>query len=153
MKVMNLLEFHIDHSSAMRLHLWRAYFQMFADHPWFGVGLFQGDKLLPEYYQRLGIVEPFTSHAHNVPLQWLAGAGVFALLVYLYVAFYFLRLSWRLRSLSVWGLSLFCAQLYWHIGSLTEANFFDGEVNHFIVFTWALVLYLSRQPHLKVNNG
>ena len=62
----------------MRVDLWRAYLQMFREHPWFGIGLLQGDKLLPEYYAKLGIVQPFVSHAHNVYLQWGAGAGVFA---------------------------------------------------------------------------
>lgn len=134
----------LEHSSSQRVNLWKAYSQMFFDHPFFGVGIFQGDKLLPEYYERLGIDEPFTSHAHNVPLQWAAGAGIFAIIFYAWISLYFLVLAWKLAETSPWGGSLLMAQVYWQVGSLTEANFFDGEVTHMIVFTWAILLYLSR---------
>lgn len=143
-KIVGLLTFEVDHSSSVRLELWRSYWAMFKDHPWFGVGIFEGDKYLPEYYLRLGIDEKFTSHAHNVLLQWLAGAGPVALLTYVYISVVMLKKAFALRSLSPWGWSLFLAQLYFHIGGLTEANFFDGEVNHMVVFVWALTLGLSK---------
>ncbi len=73
-KLGSLLKLTFDTSSNERVHLWKAYFNMFLDHPVFGVGLFQGDKLLPEYYARLGIQDQFYSHAHNILVQWLAGA-------------------------------------------------------------------------------
>jgi O-antigen ligase len=115
---------------------------MWVDHPFSGVGLFQGDKLLPEYYEKLGIHHTFYSHAHNVPLQWAAGAGSFAILLYLFIVGTFLRWTWDLRKSTVWGWSLLMSQIYFHIGSLTEANFFDGEVNHVLVVVWALVAFL-----------
>lgn len=133
----------LEHSSSERVNLWKAYLQMFFDHPFTGVGIFQGDKLLPEYYQRLGIEETFMSHAHNVPIQWVAGAGIFSLIFYGWISIYFLVAAWRLAKTSPWGGSLLMAQVYWHAGSLTEANFFDGEVTHMIVFTWAILLYLT----------
>ena len=144
-RVMYNLRGNVENSSNMRVHLWRAYGQMTLDHPIQGVGLFQGDVLLPEYYARLGISETFASHAHNVILQWAAGAGILALLLYLSVAGWFLRAAWRLRRTSDWGWSLLLAQIYNHVGGLTEANFFDAEVNHVMVFTWALTLTLWRR--------
>ena len=146
-KVMDNLRGHLENSANERVHLWRAYARMFFDHPWSGVGIFQGDLLLPEYYAKLGITEPFTSHAHNVILQWAAGTGVIGLALYLGLCGYMLRAAWRLRRTSVWGWSLLMAQIYGHVGGLTEANFFDAEVNHAVIFTWALTLFLSARTH------
>lgn len=147
----NMVRLNIDHSNTMRLHLWRAYFEIWKDHPWFGVGLFQGDFLLPEYYSKLGIVEDFAGHSHNVLLGWLEGAGVFALALYVWVSFLFLRMAWNLREETPWGLSLFFAQIFLHVGGLTENNFFDGEVNHFQIFGWALTLMLARRYHSETK--
>lgn len=147
------LQLKLEHSSELRLNLWRAYWQMFLDHPIFGVGIFQGDRLLTEYYERLGVTEHYLSHAHNVPLQWLAGAGILGLILYVWISGYFLMMSWRLAKTSIWGGSLLMAQVYWHVGSLTEANFFDGEVTHMIVFTWAVLLFLYRRDVVASASG
>jgi O-antigen ligase len=150
-KIAGLLTFEMDHSSFVRVELWRSYWEMFKDHPFFGVGLLEGDKYLPEYYSRLGFNEKFTSHAHNVFLQWLAGAGPVAFLTYLYISFVMLKKAYELRDVTSWGWSLFLAQLYFHFGGLTEANFFDGEVNHMIVFIWALTWVLNKRfVHVSV---
>lgn len=142
------LHFRLEHSSSERVNLWRAYWAMFTERPWFGVGISQGDRMLTAYYDRLGIQSGFMSHAHNTWLQWLAGGGVFALGLYLWISGALLVFAWRLRGRTPWGWSLVLAQLYWHLGSLTENSFFDGEVTHMIVFTWALVLFLrARTPH------
>ncbi len=144
-KILGLVTLKLDHSSAVRLDLWRAYWQMFTDNPIWGVGLFEGDRLLPQYYQSLGITQPFVSHAHNNLLQWLGGAGFLGLCLYICISGLFLTWSWRLTKVSPWGWSLFLAQLFWHLGGLTEANFFDGEVNHCIVFVWSMVWVLYGQ--------
>lgn len=143
-KIGGLLALQMDHSSSVRLDLWSAYLKMFGDNPWRGVGLFEGDRLLPAYYAALGIEQPFASHAHNVPLQWAAGAGTFALAAYLAFVFGLLKRAWDLRKATPWGWSLLLAQLYLHIGGMTEANFFDGEVNHMAVMIFALTLHFSR---------
>ncbi|MBX3021225.1 MAG: O-antigen ligase family protein [Bdellovibrionales bacterium] len=142
-KLTNIALLRMDHSAGVRVDIWRGYWEMFKDHPWLGIGIFQGDKLLPEYYDKLGITQEFVSHAHNIPLQWAAGAGIFALLIYVYISWVFLKKAWDIRDTSKWGWPLLLSQIYWHLGSLTEANFIDGEVNHMIVFTWALLLCLS----------
>lgn len=133
----------MDNSSSMRLDLWRAYWQMYLDHPVFGIGIFEGDKLLPEYYARLGLTQEFTSHAHNNYLQWLGGTGLIGAILFVVLSFLFLRMAWQIRRDTLWGWGLLLAHIYWQLGGLTECNFFDGEVNHFIVFGWALtwVLY------------
>lgn len=142
-KIGRIIHLSADRSAMTRLDLWQAYWSMFLDHPFFGVGIFQGDKLLPEYYQRLGVDQEFVSHAHNILLQWAVGAGVLSLGFYLWISGAFLKMAWGIRQFRVWGWALFLAQLYWQLGSLTEANFIDGEVNHMITFTWAAVLCVS----------
>lgn len=139
-KIMGLLTLQVDHSESVRFDLWQAYWRMFLDHPWFGVGIFEGDVLLPEYYARLGIDQTFTSHAHDVPLQWLAGAGVFSLLFYLWFIFSLGKMAWKTRTSSIWGWGLLISQIYLQIGGLTEANFFDGEVNHMAMFIFAITV-------------
>ncbi len=142
-KIEKLTHFQLDHSASVRFDLWPAYFAMFLDHPWFGVGLFQGDRLLSEYYERLNIVQPFVSHAHNNFVQILAGAGIFGFLAYCWMIAVPLKKAWDLRKVTAWGWPLLLAQIFLHIGGLTEANFIDGEVNHMLMFIWTLTLVLA----------
>jgi O-antigen ligase len=148
LKLNDMIHFRADHSLQVRLHIWRAAWQMFLDHPFFGVGLDQTDLLLPAYYSKLGIQEEFTSHCHNIYLQWLAGAGLIGFSAFLFVCWEFLRRSWEITKRSAWGWSLLLAQIYLLVGGLTENNFFDGEVNHFFTFIWGMVLGLSH-----IENG
>jgi O-antigen ligase len=142
-KIEGMENAHVDHSSSMRLHIWRGYWEMWKDHPWFGVGISQGDKLLPEYYARLGIVEEFVSHAHNNFLQFLGGAGVFGFITYCGLNFIFLHKAWRLRKVTAWGWSIFLAQIFMQLGGLTQMNFINGPVTHLLVFIWAILLVVE----------
>lgn len=150
-KITQMAQLHLDNSSAIRLDVWRGYWHMFLDHPLFGIGIFSGDKYLPEYYAKLGIVQEFVSHAHNNELQFLAGTGLLGFLLYVSVSFIFLSKAWKLRDVTSWGWSLFLAQLFLHLGGLTEANFIDGEVNHSLVFVWALTWMLERRKLLDAR--
>ncbi len=148
-KILGMVHFQFDHSATVRFKIWQCYFNMFLDHPLFGIGLLEGDKLLPEYYARLGVAETFVSHAHNNFLQFLAGTGLFGFVSYCAVIFIMLRKAWRLRlSNFAWGWSLFLAQIFFHLGGLTEANFITAIVNHMLIFLWALILALeARAAH------
>ncbi len=137
-KISGLAQGKVDHSSAVRFDLWRSYTRMYLNHPVVGVGIFEGDKVLPVYYKRLKIQQTFKSHAHNNLLQWLAGTGTPGFLLFLGISFSFLFMAWELRQVTPWGWGLLLSHIYWHLGGLTECNFFDGEVNHFIIFGWAL---------------
>jgi O-antigen ligase len=145
-KVADMAQLKMDHSSSVRVDIWRAYFAMFKDHPMTGIGIFEGDKRLPEYYAKLGIDQPFVSHAHNNYLQFLAGTGLPGFLLYIWVIVLFLYMAWQIRKETPWGWSLFLGQLFIHLGGFTECNFIDGEITHFLIFTWALtwMLYSRR---------
>ncbi|MBX7230519.1 MAG: O-antigen ligase family protein [Bdellovibrionales bacterium] len=142
-RISELLHGQLDESSQIRYHLWQAYTKMIAEHPFLGVGLFQTEQFLPEYYKKINIQESFVSHAHNIYLQWAAGAGLPALILFLFIAGYFLIKSFQLTKTSPWGWALFLAQVYLLIGGLTEANFIDAEVNHIWIFSWALTQFFS----------
>lgn len=148
-RLMTLTHLSTDGSTGLRFVLWKSYGAIFQDHPWLGVGLFRSRYLLPEYYARFGFTETFYSHAHSNWIQWLAGAGIFAFLLYLTLSIYMIRLSVRLfragenQIFRALGLSTLLAQLLFHMEGTIECNFFDGEVNHFIVFVWAVVLAAS----------
>jgi O-antigen ligase len=132
-----------DNSTNIRFHLWRAYWHMWLDHPLFGVGIFDGDRLLPGYFAKFAIPETFTSHAHNNFLNWLAGTGVFGFAFYTAVVGIFLKKAWALRKRTEWGWPLLLAQVFFHLGGMTECNFIDGELTHFVVFIWAMILALE----------
>jgi O-antigen ligase len=148
-KIEGMENMKVDHSESVRLDLWQGYWAMFKDHPLFGVGVEQGDKFLPHYFAKLGIDQEFVSHAHNNFMQFLGGCGIFGFIAYTGVIFIFLRKAWRLRNVTAWGWSLFLAQLYMQLGGLTEANFIDGEVNHMLIFTWAILLVVESQYRLS----
>ncbi len=132
-----------DHSASVRMQIWQAYWEMFKDHPLVGVGIEQGDAFLPEYFAKLGISQDFLSHAHNNLLQFLAGTGIPGFICYSAIVLIFMYKAWRLRKVTAWGWSLLLAQVYMQLGGLTECNFIDGEVNHMLVFTWALLLVIE----------
>lgn len=152
-KISKLAHFEFDHSSTMRFDLWRGYWAMFQDHPWFGVGLFNGDKLLPEYYGKLGIIQPFVSHAHNNYLQSLVGTGLFGFLAYCWLIAVPLVMAYRMRHSSAWGWPLFLGQIFLHLGGLTECCFIDGEVNHMLMFVWALTAVLHARENSTPANA
>jgi O-antigen ligase len=149
-RLFQLVNYSIDHSNNTRVHLWQGHWAIFQDNPVFGVGLLEGDKFLPEYFARLDIQEEFYSHAHSNYLQWLSGTGLIGLILYLYIAWFFAKGAWDLRRRDSWGWGLLLAQLYFHLGGISEASFFDGEVNHFIVFVWAMTW--ARMNHFTVMN-
>ncbi len=138
-----------NHSNSLRFGIWKANFQMFKEYPLLGVGLGQNKKRLQEFYSKVGITEEFVGHAHSNYMQFLSGTGILGLLCYLFISFYFLRQAfqlWKTQGIySGLGLGSFWAQIYMHIGGLTECNFTDGEVTHIVVLCWALVIVASVQ--------
>jgi len=69
-----------------RLVFWQVHWQMFLDHPIFGVGLPGMEQAIETYYQAFPMVEEKYS-AHNIFLQTMADFGVIGLggfLVFLY---------------------------------------------------------------------
>ena len=135
-----------DQSNSQRLVLWQAHLEIFKDHPLFGVGYGQTEKLLPAYYEKVNHPElKFYSYAHNIYVQALASGGAIGAGTLYFVYFFFLWAAWQVyRRDSVtplvrrFALGSVMAQLYFYIGGLTENTFYDGEVVHSLVLIWAL---------------
>lgn len=156
-RVLNSGDLSISGSNSDRLVVWRANWQMFLDNPVLGVGPKENRNLLPKYYEALGINSTFYNHAHNDYLQVLATIGLPGLIFYLSFSFLFLLMSYQnikhsnlpiLKSLAAGS---FMAQLFFHIGSLTQCNFFDSEVNHLIVLIWGLTLAMFKKETSQVG--
>jgi O-antigen ligase len=134
-------------SNADRVNLWKANWAMFKDHPILGIGYSENEDHAGEYLQKLGLPTTFTGHAHNNFLQFLSGTGIVGFSLFIFFSLYYLRLSlylWRnipqrfylARSIA---LGTFGAQLFLHIGGLTECNFKDGETSHAFFMTLGLL--------------
>jgi O-antigen ligase len=135
-----------------RVWIWKANWAIFRDHPILGVGYAENEKLMPEYFQKIGAPsDTLVSHAHNQYLHFLAGTGALGLLMYLLVLGLFLRLSfktWReIPTKNIFhkglNLGLIGAQFAMIFGGLTEANFEHAKVKYVLVMTWAMVLWLA----------
>ena len=79
-------------SNSERIQLWKTNWEMFKDHPAFGVGLHKNDKLVENYNKILGHKHNVVSHAHNTYLQFLVGTGLFGF-ISLMIFFVFLLTS------------------------------------------------------------
>jgi O-antigen ligase len=153
-----------EHSNAGRFKIWRGHLAIASDYPILGVGLGQSNKHVGRYYEQLGIRDGQVGHAHNNFVEFLAGTGIVGLTLYVCVCTFFLRRSYAAyrrhrdqdagppgfyASLS---LGAFAAQIYLHTGGMTEVNFTDGEVNHAIVFVWAVVIALDQRSRVAKPN-
>lgn len=101
-RIMYTLNTAEDGPQGTRLLVWRVNWNIFLDHPFFGVGIEQARFLYPEYYLRLGISEKLMiGNAHNEFIQVLTGAGLVGLASYLTVfglAFLFFHRAFRTHT-------------------------------------------------------
>lgn len=150
-----------DSSNRGRMEVWRANLEIFKDHKWFGVGFGQGQKFLPEYYDKLKIPDGFRGHAHNVTLELLSGTGLlgtFSFYVLLILTFFMTLALWsRTRPDQVWRRSLLLSsiggQIAIHVGGLTENNFFDAEITHLASFLIAIPLAMAISDVIQKNGA
>lgn len=149
-----LTETNYDHE---RMSIWQAHAMIFKDHPIIGVGYGENTKLLPQYYQKLGIPpETLVSHAHNQYLHLLAGTGVFGCLAYFLIVVLFFRLTWITWQACSYketfhkGLLLgsLGAQICLILGGMTESNFEHSKVKYAIITVWALVVWLAYEHRI-----
>lgn len=140
-------------SNTDRQDLWRANIEMLSDYPWLGIGWNQNEVRIHEYYDRVGIKNEFGGHAHNNYLQILATTGILGFIFYMLFILGFLLMTHRLWGdipkshywHKVFALGALGSQISLHAGGLTQWNFGDAEVNHFLIFVLAVISYMAER--------
>ncbi len=133
-----------------RVKIWRANIEIFKDHPLIGVGNNQNEFVIGDYFKKLGIENGQLGHAHNTYFQFLSGTGAIGFSCYMFFILYFLWISIRLLRMIPerfeWHRALVLgaigAQVFLHVGGLTEPSFKHAEVKHMFLFILAVVATL-----------
>ncbi|MBN9391269.1 MAG: O-antigen ligase family protein [Chloroflexi bacterium] len=93
-------------SSSTRLYIWQSAIDIIKDHPLTGIGL---DQFLyvynPQYVNPLAWTERFTSHPHNMVLDFWLRLGILGPLLLIWLLFTFFKTAWS-RTLLKPGVSL-----------------------------------------------
>ncbi len=140
-----------------RVRLWAANWQMFKEHPWFGIGWMNNERFSKAYVDHLYPKEKenFYGHAHSEFIQVLATSGILGLLSYLVLwAAVMLRLFRNTMNLSLDGtdrwvaLGLLGGFVGFHLQGLTQWNFGDAEVLHNVIFYWAVAAGLGQPRYV-----
>lgn len=143
-------------SQGNRLIVWKVAWEIFLDHPLFGVGLHDSHRLYDAYYTKFGIEKSLiVGHAHNEFLEILSGSGIIGFILYAgsfmtAITYLHKRLKKKL-SPSENAISLGCILmiLTLMISSLTEAPFRLHECRNFMLILMGVSLgFLSRRKEV-----
>ena len=127
------------------------------------MGLNASDYLVGDIYDRYSMKIPdlgINHHAHNDFLQVLVGTGVVGFLLFTGFLLSFLWMSYgHYKTLKRKGdenftvfLGTFLALIFFCIGSMTQCNYTDREVNHSLTFILCIVLVHSLRIHKKMES-
>ncbi|WP_374079901.1 O-antigen ligase family protein [Bdellovibrio bacteriovorus] len=101
-RLLYTLDMSASGAQEMRMTAWKVNWQIFLDHPLFGVGFAENARLYPEYYRKLGFNADFiVGNAHNQYLEILSGAGALGLLSYMGIfitAYIFFHHSYKITN-------------------------------------------------------
>lgn len=130
-----------------RLALWRAGWEMFKDHPVFGLG----DVDLAKYYRKYKrpVDKEIHGHLHNNYIHFLATLGLFGFLVLIYLfVMLFVVMSRHFRNskgkpfFNSYALGAIAGLACTLFSGLTELNFWDQEIATLVYFTAGLSVAL-----------
>ncbi len=143
-------------SNTVRFELWKAGWKMFKDHPLFGVGDIDLQKLYKQYKKPYD--KELQGHMHNNFIHILVTLGLFGFLAFCYLIFKIISIEWKIyketknvpfiSSYAIGALAAFCAFL---VAGLTEMNFGDHEIITLVWFSFGLnyALYSYYKKHIK----
>lgn len=125
--------------------LWKANLAFFEERPVFGVGFRENHELSRHYFvanfprgDRF-----FTGHAHNNALDMLGGTGFFGFSAWLLWSLSIFVLLWPLlrnRPEAFFVTGLFAAWIVFHLNGLTQLNFWEGKVQHQMMWSVGWIL-------------
>jgi len=119
----------------MRFTHWRVYWQIFIEHPLFGIGPGGQEAAISAYYSAAGSDDNIKS-AHNALLQLAADYGLFGLLGWAVLFRAWLNLA---ATSKLVGRTIFSAVFLSVTGALTQNNLQDSE--YVLAFTvWLMLL-------------
>lgn len=144
-RIANLFNF-VSGSSSTRLYLWQSAIEMIKAHPVTGIGL---DQFLyyynPEYVNPLAWTERFTSHPHNLILDFWLSLGILGplLIIWLLFSFYRIALLPRMRKAGTGEASLSRALVLGLLGSMVDFLVHGLVDNSYFLVDLAIVFCLS----------
>lgn len=133
-------------SNTERILIWQSAYQMFKDHPFWGVGLGQyTSKYLNEY--KSNQAKENLRHAHNNFMQMLAENGFLGFISFVSLFGYILISSLRasLQSFSPYSVLIFSCTLALLLQGLTEYNFGNSAVIKYFWVVLGCLIVLMRQ--------
>ncbi len=175
-RIESLLNFKYA-SNSERIELWKANWEMFKDHPVFGVGLHKNDKLVENYNKILGHKHNAISHAHNTYLQLLSGTGLFGFIsLMLFFVFLLTRMGCKIfnsktkepatavkvkfharlglqqslkNSDSILWIASLSILLSFLVGCLFDCNLRDAEVRYMLISFLSVFFFLEESSPIK----
>lgn len=156
-------------SSSTRLYLWQSAIDIIKDHPLTGIGL---DQFLyvynPQYVNPLAWTERFTSHPHNLMLDFWLRLGILGplLIGWLLILFYKTALSKPLRKPVIPGkldnqfnlrralaLGLFGSMLDFLVHGLVDNSFFVIDLAIIFCLSCAMLEILRREAKQPMSTA
>ncbi len=141
-------------SNYVRLSLWKAGWEMFLDHPVFGVGDIDLAFLYKQYKSKYE--KEIQGHMHNNFVHILVTLGIFGLLAFCYLLYRLFRIDLNIyRKMknvpfaSSYALGTIAALSTIVIAGLTEMNFFDHEIITLLWFTFGLNAAIYKRYYQK----
>lgn len=137
-------------SNTERVLMWKSAYQMFKDHPVFGVGLGQYAKKYQSQYKSPEAKEQ-QNHSHNNFLQMLAENGFFGFLGFIFLFGYILfsSLKGALKAHSIYSVLIFGSTTALLIQGLTEYNFGNSAVIKYYWTVLGCLLILQESQNVK----
>lgn len=130
-------------SNYVRLALWKAGWEMFLDHPLFGVGDIDLGFLYKQYKSKYE--KEIQGHMHNNFVHILVTLGIFGLLAFIYLLYKLFGIDLDIYNnmknipfASSYSLGTIAVLSTVIMAGLTEMNFFDHEITTLLWFTFGL---------------
>lgn len=145
----------MNHQIQVRLHdamgvgtrqdLWEANLAFLRARPWLGGGWRHTIELSGYYLQeKYPGASVFSGHAHNNLIDALGSTGFLGAGAWIAWSGFVFMLAWSVGKKVQrfpFGMGLFCAWVVFHINGLTQVNFWEGKVEHQMMWVLGWMLF------------